>query len=144
MAGRRTKYTPELANEIVAGIAIGLTDRDAAIAAGISEDTFGRWMNAQRGAPADLADRVTRARTQRSRLWLGGIRRAADSGDWKAYAELLDRCAPDYRKTQKHELSGADGGPILLQQVAQELAIDFDLDPDELAHEVEAYLAANR
>ncbi len=112
---RKPSYTDATANEVLAGIAVGLTDGDACIAAGISEDTWGRWMKSLRGAPADMAERVARARKQRVRIALGGIRKAAEQGDWRAWAELLDRTAHDYRKhpTQldvlgaiKHEHSG--------------------------------------
>lgn len=96
---RPTKYTSETAEEIIAGIAVGLTNKDAALAAGISEDTFIRWNNRY----ADFANRVTRAKSQRSRTWLKMLRDNAAKGDTKAIAELLDRCAPDYRKTVEHD-----------------------------------------
>ena len=117
MAGRgKPIYTDALAEEIIAGIATGLTDKDAAAAAGISEDTFNRWMKGQRGAPANLADRVMRTRRQRARLWLGEIRKiASDTRDWRAYAELLDRCAPEYRKTQNIDLGNKDDKPFVLE-----------------------------
>ena len=60
--GRKPKYTPELAQAVIDGITAGLTDKDAARSAGISEDTLARWMKGQRGASADLAERLTRAR----------------------------------------------------------------------------------
>jgi len=95
MAGRRTKYTPERVDEIIASLKIGLTDRDAALASGISWDTFDAW---QKRYP-DFSDRVTRAKAERARTWLLMLRQNAQKGDTKAITELLDRCAPEYRKS---------------------------------------------
>jgi len=144
--GRQLLYTDERVEEVLAGIATGLTDKDAALSAGLSEDTFGYWMNGRRGAKADFADRVTRARAQRTRLWLGGIRRAAANGDWRAYAELLDRCSPDYRKTNKHEVSGPAGSPIqhevtMLDDAVRRIAAAEGLSYEEVLAEAKVVLA---
>jgi hypothetical protein len=99
---RPTKFTDEIADEIVGGIVVGLTDKDAALAAGICEKTLERW----RKRYAGFDDRIMRARVQRTRGWLQGIRKiATEDRDLRAYESLLDRCAPDYRKstTVKHE-----------------------------------------
>lgn len=95
MAGRRSKYTPEIVAEITASLEIGLTDKDAALASGISWDTFSAW---QKRYP-DFSDRVTRAKAKRARTWLLLLRQNAQAGDTRAIEALLDRCAPDYRKT---------------------------------------------
>lgn len=120
MAGRgKAVYTDALANEVLAGIAAGMTQKDAAFAAGISEDTFGRWMKGQSHAPADFAEKVNRATPRRIRSWLGGLSDLARNGDGpvrlKAIESLLDRCAPEYRKTERHEITGKDGEPFVLQ-----------------------------
>lgn len=109
MAGRPTKYNDAIVEEIIGGIAVGLTDKDAAHAAGITEMTLGRW----RKRYVDFDTRLMRARSQRTRVWLNGIRKAAiDTGDWRAYGELLDRCSSDYRKRQAVEHIGKGGGPV--------------------------------
>jgi hypothetical protein len=111
---RRSKYTPELADLIVQAVAEGLTYKDAALIAGIDEDTLQRWIKRY----ADFAARLTRAKAERSRRWLEKLRELADAQrDWRAYADLLDRCAPEYRKTTQHEHSGKDGGPIPIRFV---------------------------
>jgi hypothetical protein len=128
MSGRPTKYTNGLAEEIVAGISDGLTDKDAALAAGVSEDTFGRWMKGLRGAPADLADRIARARVRRSRRWLGRLSSLADAGDVRAISELLDRCAgPDYRKTQHVEQRISLDVRQAAERAAAELGVPVDV-----------------
>ena len=105
-------YSKETEKEVLGGIAAGLTDKDACLAAGISEDTWGRWLKGQRGAPAELADRVARARPRRTARWLSKLWQLAEAGDTRAVTELLDRCAPEYRKTEKHEITGKDGEPF--------------------------------
>ncbi len=63
---RPTLYTEERVNEIIVSLSAGCTDKDAALASGISEATFERWEKRY----ADFAGRVTRAKAQRSRGWL--------------------------------------------------------------------------
>lgn len=103
---RRSKYTPEIVNEIVASLKLGLTDTDAALASGISWDTFDAW---QKRYP-DFSERVTRARAERSRTWLALLRKNAELGDTRAIEALLDRCAPNYRKTS--DVNVNHGGTI--------------------------------
>lgn len=109
-------YTDDLAKEVLAGIASGCTEEDATAAAGISTDTLLRWKKGQAGAPADFAERFNRAIPKRKRAWLNSLSELARNGDGpvrlKALTELLDRCAPDYRKVEKHEHSGPDGAPL--------------------------------
>ncbi len=92
---RPTLYTEERVNEIIVSLSAGCTDKDAALASGISESTFAKWQTRYSG----FSDRVTRAKAQRARGWLLLLRQNAVAGDTKAITELLDRCAPDYRKT---------------------------------------------
>lgn len=115
MAGRKTKYNPAIVEEIIGSLMLGLTDNDAAVASGISWDTFDRWQKQH----ADFAERVTRAKAQRSRTWLMWMRDKAKAGDVKAIESLLDRCTTDYRKTTDMNLrhSGADGGPLTVSLV---------------------------
>ena len=109
MAGRKSKYTPERVAMILDGIASGLTQKDAALVAGIDEDTFINWRNRY----ADFADQVAHAYAARAQGWLDGIKAAAPK-DWRALESLLDRCAPDYRKTERHEVTGKDGVPFFV------------------------------
>jgi len=104
---RPTLYTEDRVNEIIVSLQAGCTDKDAALASGISEATFERWEKRY----TDFADRVTRAKAQRARGWLILLRQNAQRGDTKAITELLDRCAPDYRKTNdvNVKLSGTIG-----------------------------------
>jgi transposase len=143
MAGRPTKYTPETAAKIVVGIRAGLTTRDAALVAGVHEDTVANWERRYSAFSAQLA----RAHAERSANWLARIATlAAEQRDWRAYAELLDRCAPEYRKVSKSEVTGKDGGPIRHEHAAlaaavERIAAERGLDPAEVLAEAEAIVS---
>jgi hypothetical protein len=109
-AGRKSLYTEERVKEIETSLSLGLTDKDAARSSGISEDTFARWQ----AKYADFAERVTRAKANRVKTWMLLLRQNAMAGDTRAITELLDRCAPDYRKTERYEHTGKDGAPLTL------------------------------
>ncbi len=128
---RPTKYTDEIVNEIIGGVAVGMTDKDAALAAGITEQTLSRW----RKRYVDFDNRLMRARKQRSRLLLRRIHTASER-DWKAAAELLDRTDREYRKTPL-EITGKDGGPIQHEHrhEIEYAAFLSQLSDDDLAHE---------
>lgn len=127
---RKSKYTPERVEMIVSGIRDGLTDKDASLVAGISQDTLIIWKNRY----SDFSDRLAQAHAERSRGWLAKIAEAAPK-DWRAYAELLDRCAPEYRKSGNVNIN------IVLRDLAQKAAAAEGLDPDEVLAEAERWLS---
>ncbi len=140
---RQSKYTPELVDEIVNGVVVGLTDKDAALAAGISENTLHVWRRRYR----DFDSRLMRARKQRSRLMLKRIHEAGKT-DWKAAAELLDRTDREYRKTPL-EITGKNGGPIqhevtVLDAAVKQIAAERGLDPADVLAEAERIMAEGR
>ena len=68
MAGRRSKLTPEVQQQVVSFIRAGAFDWVAAEAAGIGKSTFYRWLdrgkNASSGAHHEFWDEVRQARAQ--------------------------------------------------------------------------------
>lgn len=128
---RPTKYTPETTDEIVAGIMYGLTDKDAALAAGVSEKSLERW----RKRYGDFDDRLTRARAQRTRRWLRRLYELADERDVRAIESLLDRCAPEYRKRSQIDAK------VTLHDLAERLAPLVETSRDELLAEAERIAA---
>ena len=104
---RPVKYTAERADKLIQAIRVGATFRLACQYAGISEDTFARWMDGQRGAPADLADRVKEAEGSGAIGWLAVIEKASVKS-WQAAAWKLERRYPhEYGRTvQETEHSG--------------------------------------
>ncbi len=130
-------YTDDLANEVLGGLAVGMTARDAVAAAGVSEDTLERWRQGKSGAPADFAERYARAKLRGVRVRLRRLAQLADAGDVRAIEAWLDRCAPAYRKTTHHEISGPNGGPITHDHRHEIAYAGFlrNLSDDDLAHE---------
>jgi hypothetical protein len=104
---RRSKYTPDVADRIIAALESGATDEHASAIAGISPATFYSW---QKTKP-EFLERCQRAKPTGWIEDLNLIREAARAGDWRAAAEHLDRSASPYRKSI--EITGKDGGPIV-------------------------------
>jgi len=102
MAGRKSKYTPELVDKLIQAISLGAIDADACAYAGISHTTFYLWQNTK----PEFAERVTRARPAGHIADLQVIAKAARDGDWRAAAEHLDRTRSPYRKSTDVNLSG--------------------------------------
>ena len=109
-------------------IRAGLTQKDAALVAGIDEVTLIRWAHRH----ANFANQLARAHASRTADWLANIRKlAGEQRDWRAYAELLDRCAPEYRKTQKIDQTVT----IDVRQAAERVAADLGVPVDTVLAE---------
>ena len=66
--GRPTKRTPEVVAKIAEAVAIGLTDREAGLLAGVRHDTMTEWRK-----DPEFSEAVERATAQRLLLRLGRI-----------------------------------------------------------------------
>ena len=77
--------------KVVAGIAAGLPQKEAARAASIDPSTLWRWR--QDDATLDIA--LQRARALFLTRQVQRVDEAAAKGDWKAAAFLLERTAPE-------------------------------------------------
>ena len=109
--GRRSKYTPELVERLLAAMADGMTDGHACVLVGITEATFYAWQSTK---PA-FAEQVREARVKGWLADLQVIKRAASEGDWRAAGEHLDRTRSPYRKSQETILSGPDGTSLVIE-----------------------------
>ena len=119
---RRSRFTPELAALIVDAVRQGLTYRDASRLAGINEHTLQRWI----ARYAHFAQQLERAKAERTQRWLGLLAEAGQR-DWRAIAQLLDRCAPDYRIVQKTEQTVTVEVRRAAERVAAELGVPVDV-----------------
>lgn len=110
MAGRPSKYTPEVAKKVTDAIRLGATYELACNYAGISEDSFARW----RAKYAEFADAVKEAEGAGAVGWLGRIEQAAQKGQWQAAAWKLERRYPEQygRTVQTHQ--GDPDKPLVL------------------------------
>lgn len=125
MAGRKSKYTPEVVDKLIQAISLGATDGDACAYAGISQQTFYLWQTQKE--KIEFLDRVTRARAAGHVADLQVIAKAAHNGDWRAAAEHLDRTRSQYRKTTDVNLSGT------ITHNHRDLSIFTDEEIDSLA-----------
>jgi Helix-turn-helix domain of resolvase len=95
MAGRPTKLTPELADELVVLLAAGVPVGHAARAVGVSRWTLARWMR------DGLRKEVEQARAEgpevdaRAEARLVALVTRAAQGDWQAAAWWLERHYPE-------------------------------------------------
>ena len=109
MAGRYTKFTPKVAEKIITALSVGMTDVDACVVAGISDETLRRW----RKLDVDFMERSTRAREEGWQGALAVIKHAAvKDRDWRAAGDFLDRTKSAYRKSNETQITGADGGAV--------------------------------
>ena len=85
--GRPTKRTPEVVAKIAEAVAIGLTDREAGLLAGVRHDTMTEWRKER-----EFSEAIERATVQRLLLRLGRIE-AGEQG-WQGTAWALERLHP--------------------------------------------------
>lgn len=119
--GRPRKLTPELQERYLSYVRTGVSNKVAALAAGISPTTVMEWIARGEGRHpardgdevfAGFAEAVARVRSERE-AYLAGLIAAAAPEDWKAAAWLLERGMPDtYGRSNRVELSGPQGTPI--------------------------------
>ena len=85
--GRPTKRSPEVVAKIAEAVAVGLTDEEAALLAGINPDTMTEWRK-----DSEFSGAIKRAGAQRLLMRLGRIE-AGEQG-WQGTAWALERLHP--------------------------------------------------
>lgn len=98
--GRPSDFTPQAEQMILEAVRAGASLKSAAGHAGVSDRTLQRWKAAgeEEDAPADLrvfSDALVQARAQGRVALAASIRRAANEGDWRAAAWMLERLEPE-------------------------------------------------
>jgi len=95
---RPAKLTPELTREITSYIRDGNSPTESATLVGISPSTYFNWMSKgsnQEPGFLEFSESIERAKAQSIINRVAYISRAADSGNWRAAAWLLERMAPE-------------------------------------------------
>lgn len=118
--GQPPKCTPDLIQKIAAVLANKNTQRTACQVAGISEASFCDWYNLGEagerkhgGIYIQFFEKVNEAKAISKMSLVQDITKAAEAGDWRAAAWILERTFRDeYTEKRTTELSGPDGGPI--------------------------------
>jgi transposase len=113
MAGRRSKYTPETVDKLTQAIRLGATDELACDYAGIGASTFYAWMEAK----PEFQETIKQARGAAAVKWLAKIEQAGEDA-WQAFAWKLERRFPQMYGKQALEISGPDGGAIVVKGYA--------------------------
>src|SRR5687768_14410785 len=91
MAGRRSKYTPDVVKRLTDAIKLGATYELACNYAGIHIDTFCHWRNTR----PEFSEAVKEAEGAGAVGWLARIEQAAQAGTWQAAAWKLERRYPE-------------------------------------------------
>ena len=129
---RPTKYTPEVVEAILDALRAGNTRRASVAAAGVSEDSFARWL----AAYADFADAVRKAEAEAEQRFVRRIERAVEAGTWQAAAWGLER-------RRRDDWGRFDRLEVNTRREAERLAQEQGLDAGELIALAER-LAAGR
>ena len=100
------KYTPKTVKEICDRIEQGDTQKDAAILANITEQTFYGWIEKY----SDFSQAIQKATANYKSKLIKRIQKASDTS-WQAGAWILERrFKEDYALRQ--EITGAEGKPV--------------------------------
>lgn len=116
----RSKDTPAVQRAIMTAISNGANYKDAAMAAGISYQTFNEWRNDK---PA-FADALKAAEARGIVRRLARIERAGKSGAWQADMRFLESRRPDEwvrRERVDQHVSGTVDIRATIRQVQQVL-----------------------
>src|SRR5204863_7701795 len=76
--------------------------------AGISQQTFFNWKRDDPDFQREIEEAIAKGVDAR----LQSIEKAADLGDWRASAWLLEHCQPQHFAKNRLEITGADGRPL--------------------------------
>lgn len=111
----KSKLTPELQERLVAFLRAGNYVETAAACAGIHKDTFYEWCKKGRkgeepfAAFVEVVDKAIAESEARDVALIG----KAATVNWQAAAWRLERKMPHkWGRHERHELTGANGGPI--------------------------------
>ena len=119
---RRTKYTPETVERITFALSIGAARVHAAEYGGVSKETFYQWMNTK----PDFVDAVTRAEVAHRMSLLAIIKKQVNEGDGRLALDVLGRRYPQEYGKQSIEISGPDGGAIVIKGYATVTPDDWE------------------
>lgn len=122
------KLTEQLIETIAQAIRVGAYVETAVALAGVSKDSFYRWL---RQAESDdstlltvkLSDAVKKTLAESEKRDLDVIDKAAQEGEWTAAAWRLERKFPNkWGRQSKVQLehTGMDGGPIEIQSMTED------------------------
>lgn len=138
--GRNTKLTPEVQKRIADAIRLGAIFEHASLYGGITASCLYNWLKKggneksrreNGGVPdekltpfVEFFDAIKSAEGTAVVGWLMRIEKAATDGEWTAAAWKLERRYPDVYGKRTVEVSGKDGGPVVLRVVYDNKRVD--------------------
>lgn len=111
MKGAPSKKTPETIERILQLLRTGNYRTVASKAAGISHETFVRWMREDHA----FSDAIEKAEAQAQAYHLANIMKAAQDGTWQASAWYLERRVPEQWGKQDRRPEGTERVEITLR-----------------------------
>jgi hypothetical protein len=135
--GRPVTLTKDIQDKIVAALNVGNYLETAAAFAGVHKDSVFSWMKKGREPNAkqiytDFLSAVEKAQAFSEMRDLQVLDKAGQAGTWQASAWRLERKFPKrWGRTDKHEHTGKDGGPITFSDLIKDLEKDCEKE-DEL------------
>ena len=107
----KTKLTPEIKEKIGKNIRLGMSIKNAVIAAGIHESTYYDWINkgekATRGLYAEFSEYITECKAISEQRHVGIIVKAASKGEWQASKFILQSRFPkEWGRTDNLNITG--------------------------------------
>ena len=139
---RNTRITHEFVTKISGAVEAGMSPRNAILAVGIPESTYGEWLQKSRSGLEPYAT-LFKATKQAEALSLNqaeiAVQKAIKKGDFKALKWFLEMRDPaQYRPVSRREITGLDGAPIehslvdlSVDQLVAMAAGEEDVDPEE-------------
>ncbi len=113
-AGRPTKLTPETTEKIVQALTAGNTRQAACGYAGISDQSFLNYLRSS----LEFLEAVKKAEADAEVRHVANIAKASNDGNWTASAWWLERRRyQEWGRKDRHEHTGAEGGPIEFSNV---------------------------
>jgi hypothetical protein len=119
--GRPLKYTEERAEEAIEAAKIGASIAGCGRAAGVSRDTIENWLDKAMDEdyddiPLDFFASFMRARWQGEQELL---KEAREKDGHASFQQYLLSTSFKYKKTEKKELTGEDGGPVEVDTIIE-------------------------
>lgn len=135
---RPTDLTSELSEQVASLVRAGNKPMRAAMARGIPRSTFYYWMARGRAAAGrrkdglvvdetdqphlDFLDAVERAESESQVIAVSHLMKAMPSTPTAVLAWLERRFPQEWSRTERHELTGAEGGPVQVEDYRARLA----------------------
>lgn len=125
----KTKLTPELQEQILEHLKLGMYDTIAAEAVGISRQTFYRWIRRgkeeREGLYYDFAQAIEQGKAIGEADLLATIKRASNR-TWQAAAWILERSRPERWALQKSKENAVEFWKKEILQLVKDKSVTFE------------------